>query len=120
MTSNRIVSAALFGCLVAATAAAQTTRVPTEQDGRAATEIERRFSADRSINAQWIDIDVRGGDVRLTGRVTTEEAKLRAGDLAADVEGVDDVRNDLTVGTGGAVRSKHDPGSIPEEMPGTK
>lgn len=94
--------------------AAQTPAVPSDQDGAIATEIERRLSADKQVNAQTVDIDVRGGVVILKGRVPDEDTKKHADHLADGVPGVKEVRNELLVG------NPDTPGSIPDEMPGAK
>ena len=82
----------------ATVAAAQTPVVPSDADGAAATEIEHRLSADKNVNAQMIEIDVRGGVATLKGRVPDQDARERAEKLAADVPNVKSVRNDITVG----------------------
>lgn len=94
--------------------AAQTPVVPSDQDGVIATEIERRLSADKQVNAQTVDIDVRGGVVTLKGRVPNEDTKKRADHLADGVPGVKEVQNKLLVG------NPDTPGSIPDAMPGVK
>lgn len=95
-TISSIVLAATLACT--AVADAQTPVVPSDADGAAATEIEHRLSADKNVNAQMIEIDVRGGVATLKGRVPDEAAKARAEKLAADVPNVKSVRNDITVG----------------------
>ena len=82
----------------AAVVSAQTPAVPSAADGAAATEIEHRFSADKTVNAQMIEIDVRGGVATLKGRVPDQAAKERAEKLAEGVPNVKSVRNDITVG----------------------
>lgn len=92
----------LSALLVSAAGAQQRTPIPTEADGVVATEIEKRLSADRTVNAQTVKIDVRGGVVTLTGRVPTEAAKERAEKIAADVAGVTEVHNRISAATGEA------------------
>jgi osmotically-inducible protein OsmY len=82
----------------ATVAAAQTPAVPSDADGAAATEIEHRLSNDKTVNAQMIEIDVRGGVATLKGHVPDQDAKERAEKLAGDVPNVKSVRNDITVG----------------------
>jgi osmotically-inducible protein OsmY len=95
----------------AAVVAAQTPVVPSDADGAAATEIEHRLSADKNVNAQMIEIDVRGGVATLKGRVPDAAAKERAEKLAEDVPNVTKVRNDITVGNPDV------PDTIPEQVP---
>ena len=83
-----------------------------------ATEIERRFTRDPDVNASAIRIEVRDGNVtslRTRGRHRRQE---RAKKVAAAVDGVADVQNRLSVGSGaglgqrgGRVRSRADAGS---------
>ena len=96
----------------------QRTPIPTEKDGQLATEIEKRLSADREVNAQTVEIDVRAGVVTLTGRVPTDDAKERAEKIAKGVDGVDEVHNRLTTATGGVVQSPPEAQPIPEKVPG--
>lgn len=94
---------------------AASTPVPTKDDTAVATQIEHRLSADRDVNAQTITIDVRGGIVTLSGRVPGEDAKRKAGTLAAAVPGVTDVRNEIMVGDPAARDAG--PATIREPMP---
>jgi hyperosmotically inducible protein len=96
---------------------AQSPNDPTTSDSAMSTEIEHRLSADAQVNVQTIKIDVRGGVVTLSGSVPAEDAKNRAGKLAAAVPGVVDVRNEISVGKAGA-RGEHGQGPIPEKMQG--
>lgn len=86
-------------------------------DAAVATKIEHRFSDDRGINAQAIEISVRKGNVVLTGRVPNEDAKERAGRLASAVDGVVRVDNRLTPAVGGAQPVGSDRPGIPDRMP---
>lgn len=90
------------------------------KDAAVATEIEHRFSEDRAINAQAVEITVRDGTVVLTGRVPDEAAKAHAERLANAVDGVDHVDNRLTPAVGGKQPAAHDGRSIPERMPGSE
>lgn len=98
---------------------AESPPAPTKDDTAMATEIEHRLSADPDVNAQMIKIDVRAGVVTLSGTALGEDAKSRAGKLAATVPGVVDVHNQIAVGAPGA-RDEHGPASIPEQMPGAR
>ena len=55
------------------------------------------------------------GIVTLSGNVPAEDAKSRAGKLAATVPGVVDVHNEISVGKAG-VRGENGQGPIPEKM----
>lgn len=108
-----------FACLAATTVVpvAHAQRVTTDEDAAIATEIERRFTDDREVNAQNVRIETRDGVVTLTGRVPADEAKQRAETVAAAVPGVAEVRNEISVGGGGGLRGDGGPGPIPDEMP---
>ena len=108
-----------FGCLAATTVVlpAHAQRATKDEDAAIATEIERRLTDDRDVNAQNVRIDTRDGVVTLTGRVPGDDAKQRAETVAATVPGVAEVRNEITVGGGGGLRGDGGPGPIPDEMP---
>lgn len=106
---------ALFWMLVGP-AVAQTPPA-TQADGEVATEIERRLSVDREVNAQNVTIFVRDGVVTLTGRVPGEDVKRRAEGLAAAVPGVTEVRNNIAAGLGGTA-GREPTTTIPEQLPG--
>jgi hypothetical protein len=91
--------------------------VPGEADQTAATEIEKRLSADELVNAQNVKIVVVDGVATLRGRVPDEEAKRRAEEIAGDVPGVKRVVNEISVGVGG-LGDGGGPGPIPDKVPG--
>lgn len=62
---------------------------------RIADDIVRVFTADRHLDPSFIDVDVIGDEVHLTGFVDTRMSKWRAEDLAAEVPGVNRVINQL-------------------------
>lgn len=93
--------------------------VPNEADQTAATEIEHRLSADRTVNAQNVKITVVDGVATLRGKVPEEKAKRRAEEIAADVPGVERVANEIFVGMGG-LGDGGGPGPIPDEVPGAE
>jgi osmotically-inducible protein OsmY len=113
---NAALAAALLSLLAAAPAAGQSRPPATAADGRVATEIERRLSADREVNAQNVTIYVRNGVVTLTGRVPEDAARREAKRVAGNVPGVSHVQNDISVGFGRG--AEHDVNLIPEKMPG--
>jgi osmotically-inducible protein OsmY len=122
VSRRAVIGAAL---VVASAVALPTVRVRAEEplpasvsdaDGKIATEIERRLTVDKEVNATAVELDVRAGVVTMTGRVPSEAAKERAEKIAASVSGVSKVNNRLSAGTaepsgpGGA-------GTIPERIP---
>ena len=66
-----------FALAWAVASPAQSPPAPTKSDTAVATEIERRLSADRDVNAQMIKIDVRQGSitVRKEGSLPSESPK---------------------------------------------
>lgn len=113
---STVVAATLLLGLLPAAARAQARPAASESDAAAATEIERRFTVDRGINAQNVTIYVRDGVATLSGRVPEEDAKRRAERLAADVPGVERVHNRISVRSG--VRLNEEAPPIPDRMPG--
>ncbi|MET0293733.1 MAG: BON domain-containing protein [Phenylobacterium sp.] len=59
-------------------------------------EVMQRLADDRRLEARDIEVDVRAGEVTLRGQVEDRDQKRRAEDLA-DVDGVVDVHNHLTL-----------------------
>lgn len=85
-------------------------------DTSIADEVYQRLSDDERIDAREILLAVSDGVVTLTGEVPSRAMKRMAEDVAADVRGVRDVANRITVDDGSAsfgpagrpVRSGHD------------
>ena len=69
-------------------------------DGRIREDVSDRLSDDPYIDASDIDIVVTEGNVILSGRVQSRQAKRRAADLAESVRGVTNVENRLRTGQG--------------------
>jgi BON domain-containing protein len=69
-------------------------------DSRVREDICDRLSDDDSVDASDISVDVKGGEVTLSGSVLDRFGKRRAEDIAAGVRGVVDVRNELRVRKG--------------------
>jgi osmotically-inducible protein OsmY len=71
-------------------------------DERLREEVSDRLMADDTIDASDIEVQVRDGEVTLTGTVNDRMAKRRAEDCAEMVMGVRDVMNQLRVQTRGS------------------
>ena len=72
-------------------------------DDRIREDLCDRMTDDPILDASEIEIDVRQGEVTLTGLVTSRDQKRRAEDIAESISGVRDVTNQLRVtrnGTG--------------------
>lgn len=76
---------------------AGTTEAQPANDLTLSTAVQAKYYTDDALRADRIDVSTTDGVVTLRGSVASEAAKRRAADLARGVDGVRDVRNDLTV-----------------------
>lgn len=67
-------------------------------DARISTAVQATLTTDKVSNFTRIDVDTTNGVVYLNGTVQSGEQKARAEQLAARVEGVKKVVNNLQVG----------------------
>lgn len=99
----KLVLAGTFWGLVAATTVACSSTSTSESLGEyvddvgISSKVRARLINDAELNVFKIDVTTYKGVVQLSGFVNTAAAKERAGDVAAAVDGVKDVRNDLIV-----------------------
>lgn len=66
-------------------------------DEKIKEDISEQLSDHENIDASDIEVDVQNGKVTLTGRVKDKTSKRRIEDLAEDVLGVKNVKNDIAV-----------------------
>lgn len=103
MTTKHLSIAAvvLSAVITSACAATATQRSAGEvvDDTVIATRVKTALIGDEATKARQIDVSVNRGVVQLGGAVDSQAAKTRAGTLAQNIEGVSEVRNNLTVGT---------------------
>jgi hyperosmotically inducible protein len=66
-------------------------------DARITSTIKTRLVADKYVDALSVNVDTYEGEVRLTGQVTNTIARDQAGRIAAGVDGVKSVGNELKV-----------------------
>lgn len=66
-------------------------------DATITTRIKARFVRDSSVKARDIKVETSQGVVQLSGFVNNETEKTRAADIAREVPGVREVRNDVIV-----------------------
>lgn len=66
-------------------------------DERIREQIADRMTDDHDLDASDISVEVRGGEVTLTGTVRTRDQKRRAEDLAESCSGVSEVTNNIRV-----------------------
>lgn len=71
----------------------------TVDDAAITAALKAKLIADDELKALDINVDTVGGVVMLTGAAPSETAKVRATEIARTVDGVSDVRNDLTITT---------------------
>lgn len=72
-------------------------------DERIREDVCERLTRHREIDASDIDIEVRAGVVTLSGHVEDKHAKRLAEDIAEEVMGVSEVRNELKAARGGVL-----------------
>jgi len=63
------------------------------------TEVKAALAGDRAVKARDIEVETKGGVVQLSGFVDSEDARTAAVMRARSVEGVAEVRNDLSIRT---------------------
>lgn len=66
-------------------------------DAAITTKVKTALVRDEIVSAMQVDVTTFKGNVQLSGFVDTAEQKSRAEQLAAGVEGVTDVTNNITV-----------------------
>ena len=69
----------------------------TRTDERIQEEVSERLSDDDAIDASDIEVKVDGGEVKLSGTVSSRRAKHQCEDLCASISGVKDVENHIRV-----------------------
>ncbi|MDM0103560.1 BON domain-containing protein [Variovorax sp. J22R24] len=74
--------------------------VSTTDDAAITLAVSSALAKDAELSATRIDVETRGGTVRLAGPAPNAAAKARAGDIARTVNGVTTVDNQLVVGPG--------------------
>jgi len=101
-TSHLMVALVLAGLLAGPLAACSST--PTSQstgeyidDATISNKVRAELIGDADLNIFQIDVTTYKGVVQLSGFVNSATAKERAGRVAAGVEGVKEVRNNLIV-----------------------
>lgn len=84
----------LSGC--AATATRESTGDYVD-DSAITTKVKAAFVKDETVKAREVSVETFKGVVQLSGFVNTVDEKARAGQLAAGVAGVRDVKNNIAV-----------------------
>lgn len=71
-------------------------------DDTLATDIKAKFFSDPDLKSASIDVQVKGGEVTLSGNLPNAEAQLKAYKLANETPGVKKVVDQMAVGPAGA------------------
>lgn len=66
-------------------------------DASVTAKVKAAFVKDPVVKAMQVDVTTFKGNVQLSGFVDTAEQKARAGQIAAGVQGVTNVTNNITV-----------------------
>lgn len=69
-------------------------------DTAVTARVKAKFAEDAQVSAMRINVDTLKGEVQLSGFASTESEKNRAGQLAASVQDVKSVRNNIVVRSG--------------------
>ena len=101
-TSYLMVALVLAGLLAGPMAACSSTstRESTGEyldDSAVSNKVRAEFIGDKDLNIFQIDVTTFKGTVQLSGFVNSASVKARAGTVAASVQGVKEVRNNLIV-----------------------
>ncbi len=94
MVAVALLALSLFGCT--STARHETTGQYVDDtilEGRVKTALLK----DPNVSGLEVNVETYKGTVQLSGFVNTQEEKQRAGEVVRSVEGVRDVRNNITV-----------------------
>lgn len=66
-------------------------------DASVTAKVKAAFVKDPVVKAMQVDVTTFKGNVQLSGFVDTAEQKARAGQIAAGVQGVTNVTNNITI-----------------------
>lgn len=106
MFSHKL-SALLLACALGATAIAGCSSTPRQQstgeaidDGVVTAKVKAKLTEDPVTKAHQISVETFKGSVQLSGFVETEQARVRALQLAKDVQGVKNVKDAMEVRNG--------------------
>lgn len=103
MRTLYLISAITLASLLAGPMAACTSTSTQESTGEyiddvaISNKVRAEFIGDKDLNVFKIDVETFKGVVQLSGFVNSAEIKARAGRVAAGVEGVTSVRNNLII-----------------------
>jgi hypothetical protein len=78
-------------------ARSDTPRASTTTDSTITAKVKAKLATEKVSTLTKVDVDTRNGVVQLSGTVDSEQTRMRATDLARQVDGVRDVVNNLKV-----------------------
>jgi osmotically-inducible protein OsmY len=101
-TKHRFTSLIAAGALAASLAAcggspAKQSTGERLDDGVLTAKVKTALLKDGEVKGTSVNVDTFKGTVQLSGFVRTDAERVRAGELARGVAGVEEVRNDLQV-----------------------
>jgi hyperosmotically inducible protein len=133
LTNRTVPTLALAGTLLAgagaacnreeaapsATSSTPATAVPdtTVSDAGITTSVQAKYYSDDRVRGRNVYVTTENGMVTLRGAVESDEARQRAVALAREVQGVKDVRNQLTVQTAATTERQQPPAAGAAENP---
>jgi hypothetical protein len=77
----------------------ETPRANTSADSTITAKVKAKLASEKASTLTKVDVDTRQGVVELNGTVDSERTRVRATELARQVDGVRDVVNNLKVGS---------------------
>jgi len=77
-------------------------------DDRITEDINEKLTRDHFVDATWISVETKNGEVVLKGSVTDRESKRRAEEIAESCSGVRDVQNQLRIKREDSSESRRD------------
>lgn len=87
----------LAGAVTACESTTGKTMGQTVSDASISTAVQTKLTGDRISNFTRVDVDTERGVVQLSGVVPSSEQKSRAEELARQVNGVRQVKNNLQI-----------------------
>ncbi len=94
---KRMMTLVATGILLATPALAEKTAGDVADDVQIAAQVKTNLVASDKVSANDVNVEVDKGVVQLSGFVATEDERIEAGKVAADIIGVTSVSNKLIV-----------------------
>jgi osmotically-inducible protein OsmY len=95
---KRFLTMLAFCSMIGTPALAASDKNAPPTDDRIYDQVRMKLTDDPDVKGGALEVVVKEGTVKITGRVTTEKGKSKASKLAKKVKGVKSVDNELTVG----------------------